>query len=337
VQPTEELNEPHTLLPHIGTVGYVPGPEAISHRHETILYRDLPTLRPAVGALIDVARGMRDMVADAQDDHHDRADNRAEARHTRTIREKMGDAIIDRLLLLCGVTNDDALPDLYHEWAAHPRGLSECWVMQQAVDASCVSQCMPPFEVTPTQVMAFKNFRFPVSSYFDIGYGLLPFSIRPTDSTSPVARVMLVANIGRVDAFDLGAEPESGVIAPIDVGQLWNTSGCVPQSWTKARAQLHSPSGLMGALVGTNHPVILAYGRFLRMYERMQTRLETRLESQLEHAHGRRLGPALMNFHAQLAWRNWLVLQLDGSERNHAPPPDFCKGLSMLESQNNLM
>jgi hypothetical protein len=317
VQPTEERSEPYTLIPQLRTAGYIPGLEAISHRRETIIYRDLPALHPAVSrptssdpALLDVARGMRDMVAEAHDERTARFDNWEEARRHRTIREKLGEAIVDRHLLLCGVSNDDALPALYHEWAAHPCELSERWVMQQAVDAYCASQGMPPFEVTPTHVMAFKNFRFAGISYFDIETGLPPFSVTPDDATSPADRVMLAIDRGRGNAFNLGTDPESGAISPSDVGRLRNTGGYVPQSWTEARAQLRSTSGLLGALVGNNHPVMLVYGRFLRMYERMQTRLE----SGLDDSHGRRLDPAIMNFHAQLAWRNWLVTQLDSSD-----------------------
>jgi hypothetical protein len=62
------------------------------------------------------------------------------------------------------------------------------------------------------------------------------------------------------------------------------------QNWTEARDQIWSASGLMGALVGNSHPVILAYGRLFCMYERMQTRLER----ELDHAHGQRLRPALI-------------------------------------------
>jgi hypothetical protein len=163
---------------------------------------------------------MRDMVAEARAEHHDRMDTHQEYRHPRdphTIHEKMGNTIVDQLMLLCGVTNDNALPAVYHEWAARPRGLSEGWVMQNAMDAYCSSQGMPPFEFTPTQIIAFKNFRFAGSSYFDIGSGLLTFSITPADATSPAARAMLAADRGRVDAFDLGDDPESGVIAPSDV------------------------------------------------------------------------------------------------------------------------
>jgi hypothetical protein len=173
--------------------------------------------------------------------------------------------IIDRLLLLCGVANDEALPTLYHEWVAHTRGFSERWVMQHTVDASCASQGMPPFEVL-THVMVFKNFRFAGSSYFDIGSGILPFSTTPSDATSPAAHTLLAADRRRADVFDLGADTESDAIAPIDVGRLHNTGGYVPQSWTETCAQLRHTSSLMGTLVGNNHPVILAYGHFLRMY-----------------------------------------------------------------------
>jgi hypothetical protein len=90
---------------------------------------------------------------------------------------------------------------------------------------------------------------------------------------------------------------------------------------------------LLGALLGNSLPVVVAYGRFLRLYEL----LETRLESELDHAYGHRLGPALMVFHVQLAIRNWLVCQLDVTETEHLSPPYFWQGLPMLEVQNNLM
>jgi hypothetical protein len=131
-QPTEERSEPYTLLPQVGAAGYVPGPEAISHRQETILHWYIPALRPALSrptssnpALLDVVRGMRDMVAEARAERTARSGNREEARRPHTIREKLGEAIVDHLLLIWGITNNDALPDIYHKWAARPPGLSE--------------------------------------------------------------------------------------------------------------------------------------------------------------------------------------------------------------------
>jgi hypothetical protein len=72
--------------------------------------------------------------------------------------------------------------------------MSERWVLQQAVEASCAVLNVPVFEVTPAQVMALKSFRMSGSTYFDIGSGLFPFSITPADATSSHARAMLVAD-----------------------------------------------------------------------------------------------------------------------------------------------
>jgi hypothetical protein len=83
VKPSAERKEPWTLQPQAGLADYVPRPIVTSYRREHVLYRDLPALHPgsvlpAVSnpALVDVARGMRDMVAEARAERHDRLDHR---------------------------------------------------------------------------------------------------------------------------------------------------------------------------------------------------------------------------------------------------------------------
>jgi hypothetical protein len=339
VQPTDAITSPYPLRQQVGMAAYTPGPAVVSHRREHILYRDLPGLLSSAlaaasdPALLDVARGVRDMVADSRADWDDRAFSREVARRPRTVRERLGDGIADRLLLMYRVDNDESLPATYHKWAARPRGVSERYVLQHAVDAASATLGVPSFEVTPTQVMSFKNFRFVGAAYHAIGTGMLPFSITPSDATSPHARAMLAADLTRVDAFDLGGDPESGAIAPGDVSRLRNLSGYTPQSWMEARTQLHSSQALMGALLGVEHPLVGAYGRFPRQYDRLMTSLE----SEVDQVHGRRLGPSLVTFHIQLMWRNWLVAQLDAAETMWVEPPVFGVGLSMMEAQNKLM
>jgi hypothetical protein len=80
---------------------------------------------------------------------------------------------------------------------------------------------------------------------------------------------------------------------------------------------------LMGALLGHAHPAVVVYYRFLRRYSRMLTRLEF----EIDHAHGWYLGTSIVTFHIQLAWRNWMVVQLDSSEKEVIDPPDFGAGL----------
>jgi hypothetical protein len=125
---------------------------------------------------------------------------------------------------------------VYHEWAARPCRVLERYTLQQSVDSAATILDVPSFEVTPTQVMAFKNFRYAGSSYFNIGSGLLPFSITSTDATSVHARAMLAADRVRANAFDLGADPESGAVAPGKVSRLRNLSGYTHQTWNEARS-----------------------------------------------------------------------------------------------------
>jgi hypothetical protein len=82
--------------------------------------------------------------------------------------------------------------------------------------------------------MAMKNFRLAGSTYFDIGSGLLLFSITPADATSAQARAMLVADRVRADAFNIGSDPDIGSIGPGEVPRLRNLSGYLPQGWTEA-------------------------------------------------------------------------------------------------------
>jgi hypothetical protein len=200
------------------------------------------------------------------------------------------------------------------------------------VNAAATTLDVPSFEVTPTLVMAFKNFRYAGSTYFDIGSGLLPFSGMPSDVTSFQARAMLAADRVRVDAFNLGADPENGAMAPGEVAHLYNLSGYTHQMWNEARSQLLGMKAPMGALLGTLHPDVTVYGHFLRRYNRMLIRLEF----EINPAHGRRLGPSLVAFRVQLAWRNCMVVQLEAGEREPIDPPDFGAGLAMVETHNNI-
>jgi hypothetical protein len=76
---------------------------------------------------------MRDMMAEARVERNDRADNHEEARRPKSFREMMGDAITDRLLILCCASCDEELPRFYQEWTAQMKGVPERWVFQQAV------------------------------------------------------------------------------------------------------------------------------------------------------------------------------------------------------------
>jgi hypothetical protein len=45
---------------------------------------------------------------------------------------------------------------------------------------------------------------------------------------------MLTVDRVRADAFDLGADPESGAVVPGEVMRLHNLSGYIPKTWNEA-------------------------------------------------------------------------------------------------------
>jgi hypothetical protein len=89
--------------------------------------------------------------------------------------ERLSDAIVDHMVVVCRTTDDDDLP---------PMGVLEHGFFQQAVEAACAALNEPSFEVTPTLVMLFKTFLLFGASYFDVVLGLLPVSIISDDGTS---------------------------------------------------------------------------------------------------------------------------------------------------------
>jgi hypothetical protein len=67
--------------------------------------------------LLDVARGVGDMVYESRVDRNDWANSREVTRRPRTVRERLGEVIGDRLLLPCRVDTNEALRPTYHAWA----------------------------------------------------------------------------------------------------------------------------------------------------------------------------------------------------------------------------
>jgi hypothetical protein len=106
VEPNATRSTPLTVQTLVGVWGYIPSPAAIIFRRQSIMYRDLPGLRPTTTygpgdpAMLNIARSVRDFVSYASTDRTDRALAREESRRPKTVRERMSDAITDRLLLL---------------------------------------------------------------------------------------------------------------------------------------------------------------------------------------------------------------------------------------------
>jgi hypothetical protein len=296
-----DLNAPRTMQPHVGRRDFHPSPAVISHRREHVLHRQLPGLRPTAAtagdpALVGIASSMHNIASDM---HHDlvvRETRYAEAKKPSTLQEKHGDRTSDMLLLLTRSTDDEDLSEYYLNISGKPKGLSERVILQREVDASSQVLDLVPFQVTLSQVIAMKTFDFTGASYSEIGTGVLPFSITPADATSDKGRAVIRADRGRAETFDLSDDSVNGAMTTDDATRMLNYKGYIASDWMEARLQIRSVACLMGALLGTTHPVLMYYKVFLRKYDLM----EPRVQREFELVHGSHLGPALVVFHVQL-------------------------------------
>jgi hypothetical protein len=117
VSPSVDAPKPITLQEQAGRLAYVHGPDTITYLREKVLYRDLTLLQtlPFAGPasypdLLDVDRVVHDIVIEVRSNRNERADTG----QTRTVRERLGTAIMDLLLLLCWADNDEVLSPLHH-------------------------------------------------------------------------------------------------------------------------------------------------------------------------------------------------------------------------------
>jgi hypothetical protein len=93
VLPAEDSEVPVTVWAQAGSTGCTPGPVAINYRRTHVLYRVFPYMCRSSGplssssdpALINVARRMRDMLAEARAERNDRLGNREESRRPKSI------------------------------------------------------------------------------------------------------------------------------------------------------------------------------------------------------------------------------------------------------------
>jgi hypothetical protein len=282
----------YLVLPRLGLRDFQASPTVINSRHETVLYRHLPSLAPAMAsvgdpALVGISASMNSIASAMHNDLAVRESRYKENKKAVTVRDKYGYRTADMLLLLTRSDDDNDLPDYYQGIASKPKGLSERVIFQREVDAAADVMGLVPFQVTPSQVMNMKSFDFCGPAYSEIGTGILPFSITPPDATSDRDRAAIMADRARAETYDLSGEAVNGAIITSGAARMRNLKGYVPADWTEARMQLQGMAVMMGALLGTTHPILAVYTTFLRKYNAM----EPRVRREFELVYGARLAP----------------------------------------------
>jgi hypothetical protein len=118
--PSAMAPETVNLKPCLGRLHFSPSPAVVSSRRAEVLYQDLPAINATPGGggypyLRDVVRAVGHFAVEARADRDDRHDRSTELAHPKGVREKFGDRLTYRFLLLCRVSDNDALPGVFHE------------------------------------------------------------------------------------------------------------------------------------------------------------------------------------------------------------------------------
>jgi hypothetical protein len=330
-------SEPMTLHDRVGLADRQITPAVANHRRNNVLYKQLPDLVPQMTqrtsdpAVTRVADGLDHLVADMRRDRVDQEQRRTEAAAPKTVRTRYGEEEADLLLRLTHTSDDDDLPRLYHELAGRTKASLERLVIQRDVDRSAAALGLASPRVSPSQALALRTWCFEGDYYYDIGHGILPFSVTPPDAVSKGALKMLAEDRRRAEIFDVSADSPQG-INPGDAGKLRNPKGYVPVLWPEARSQLKSTLPILASVLGIEHVVVVAYRRMLTKFDRM----ETRLQVAFERSPNEKAGPPLFVFHIQLMLFHWFRDQKDVEMTTSLEAPDFCAGLRTLETTNSL-
>jgi hypothetical protein len=193
-------------------------------------------------------------------------------------------------------------PPITKVWEGRQKGELGRVMLQREVDQSADALGVLPFKVPPSKVVALKTFDFCGISAGEVGTGVLSFSIIPPNATLIIAIRVAAINHVNAEIFYFSGDHTNDAISTSDTQRLRNHKGYILANWVEARVQLRCMLGLLGALLGDDPEVTLAWIPMLRGYEKVESRLHHEIESE----HGVRLGPALFVFHIQLILRDWL-------------------------------
>jgi hypothetical protein len=299
-------SNPRTVNDQLG-LGIIGAADVISDRRQRVLYQHLPALVPSSAPMTSLPR-MDDLVSQlSQLNNHARLDRvaRQEARERATrpksVREKFGDYVTDRLLKLTDSVDDEDLPKVYHELAAREKGVNKRLLIQQCFDIAAQDLGLNKLPVASTHVIDLDNWDFIGTSYDALGTGLLPFSVVPPDAPSKAGKKALLEEQERTHLYDLSGEAISGAISSSDAKKLYNSKGFIPTEWTEASTQIESYVIILTALLGANHSVVTHYLKALNLYGRVKTRLQAAMNKKF----GTKAAPALLVLYFQLNVRSW--------------------------------
>jgi hypothetical protein len=327
-------SSPRTVNDQLG-LGITGAADVVSDRRQRVLYQHLPALMPnnvpttSIPRMDDLVSQLSQLNNQARLDRVARQEARDLATKPKSVREKFGDYVTDRLLMLTDSADDEDLPRVYHELAARQKGVNKRLLVQQCFDIAAQEFGVNKLPVASTHVIDLDNWDFIGTSYDAIGTGLLPFSVVPPDAPSKAGKKALLEEQERIHLYDLSGEAVSGAISSTDAKKLYNNKGYVPTEWTEASTQIESYVIILAVVLGSAHRAIIQYMKAVNMYGRVKTRLQAAMNKKF----GAKAAPALLVLYFQLNVRSWFEERWT-FDLNDREAPELLDGLQSYIRSN---
>lgn len=315
---------PETLHTSIGSTPLGIAVVAAS-RLKSVLYTQLPALRPhnqnetnlqeIVGALNEVRDGVLRST-------HDRRQEREDNKHPKTIAQRWKASTISRLNKMCGVASETLLPPIYHELAAHKKGVdgNVRTMLQDAVETAGHALGMRYPEVTVQHAQALAGWAFG-GGFETLGEGLLPFTVTPPNQVSKRATEQIAADHQRNTDYTTIMDGSIAISAS-DANALRCEKGYIPTDWDEAEAQIEAYTPLLAAILGLQHPNVIEHKR---AYDEMRLH-KGALKRSITNAKGAKVSASLMVLHFHVRHQVWFKTQWSLSAATTRPPPRLAEG-----------
>lgn len=237
-------------------------PNVLSDRRQRALCQHLPELKPSATAqpanpqFVQIVSESLQLNDHARKERANKQTAREKADDPKTVCEKLGNCVVNKLLLLCNVPNDEDLPKVHHELAARSKGVSKRMLLKQVCDIVVAELKLNELPALSSQGLDLENFEFISAHQENLGGDLMLFSVVPPDAPSSKARKAPAEEQERTRLCDVSGEAINGAMLSSDTEKLHNSKGHIPTSWAEATLQIKLHPIILGAVLGTWHELV---------------------------------------------------------------------------------
>eukprot|EP00536_Pseudo-nitzschia_multiseries_P006462 jgi/Psemu1/15352/gm1.15352_g len=253
--------QPTTLL---GTIWLLePGPSfqaevsLCAYMKKNVLLRDLPgpSSAPADPTLTTAFTALTDHQLRLSETMDQR---RQESSKLHTVREVWEPLYTERLLLLCGKTNEADLPPIYTAWAKKSKHEKTHMILQSQVATDAYNLGIQAPLITTAVFKQFQDCNFYGANPFDVADGILPLAFTPPGGSAAILK-REHEEAANVAAYDTMISTQGNSLSLKDSLELQKTKVYIPLDWTRATTQLKSYMAVLVTLLGATHDVVKCY------------------------------------------------------------------------------